>query len=58
MKIVFTAIVNHLKDNEPESDGFPPTNTPNMAQNPYFGPIWADQPDFGPGILGFVDFLR
>ena len=49
MKIVFTTIINHLKDNEAESDGFPLTNTPNMAQNLILGLFGLASPILGLG---------
>ena len=33
-----------------EKNGFPPNLSTEIAQNPYFGPFWAGQPDFWPGM--------
>ena len=38
-----------------EVDGFPSANSPEIAPNPYFGPVLAGQPHFWPEISTFVD---
>ena len=42
--------ITSIKLWDAEKNGFPPNLLTEIAQNPYFGPFWAGQPDFQPGM--------